>query len=324
METGSGFTDFIAQRRDAWEELAGIVGRASTARGVRRLAVAELRRLGPLYQQAAADLAYARLRGAPEPLLEYLNALVVRSHGLVYADRRPGSARVKRFFAIGLPRLLRANIGWIATAAALFVAGGALGALLQLSDPRYGHALLGERADELSFYKDLATTTAGTQASMSAALMQNNIRVAILAFACGMLGAVPTLIILFANGLPIGALGVIQTQTGYGPWFWSFLAPHGVPELSAIFIAGAAGMRIGHALVAPGELPRRDALRIAGGVAIRLLAGATALLVIAGLTEAFVSPSALPFPIKYAYAALLAVLLTVYARLGISADRSTS
>jgi uncharacterized membrane protein SpoIIM required for sporulation len=99
---------------------------------------------------------------------------------------------------------------------------------------------------------------------MAATLMQNNIRVAILAFAVGILGGFPTLLLLFYNGLPIGTLAVQQHNAGYALPFWSFIVPHGVPELTAIFIAGGAGMVIGHALVAPGELSRKDALIVAG------------------------------------------------------------
>ena len=192
-----------------------------------------------------------------------------------------------------------------------------VGAGVTIANPNNGHIFLGERADDVDFYKNLSTSmTDEKRPVFSVMLMQNNIRVAILAFAVGILGAIPTLAILFQNGLPIGALAVLQHNAGYDVVLWSFLLPHGVPELSAIFIAGGAGMMIGHALVAPGELSRRDALVIAGRDAVRLLFGAAMLLIIAGFTESFISPTALPAWAKFTYATFAAIALGAYVRSG--------
>ena len=100
------------------------------------------------------------------------------------------------------------------------------------------------------------------------------------------------------------ALAVQQHNAGYDLILWSFLAPHGVPELTAIMIAGGAGMLIGHALVAPGELSRRDALTIAGRDAVRLLLGTVLLFIVAGFIESFISPTALPPAVKFFVAVL--------------------
>jgi uncharacterized membrane protein SpoIIM required for sporulation len=312
----AGLTEFIERRKPGWDRLNGIVHRAGSS-GVRSLPRDDLKALGPLYRRAASDLAFARLRGGDAALIHYLNDLVTRAHGLLYAERGPGSARLWRFISAGFPRLLHRRRIYILLAVAFFGAGGVAGAVLTAHDPDNGRIFLGPRAEETNFYRDLPKTLKDEDRPEDAAgLMTHNTSVAVLAFAVGILGGFPTLILLFNNGLPIGALAVLQHRAGLDRVFWSFIAPHGVPELSAIFIAAGAGMIIGHALIAPGELSRRDALMVAGRDAVRMLLGTTMLFIVAGFTESFVSPTALPAAYKFAYAGLMAVALTAYVRRG--------
>ncbi len=312
--------DWVSRRKPGWDKLSDILLRAGT-RGTRSLNREDLRVLGPLYRRAASDLAHARLRGGDAALIAYLNGLVTRAHGLLYAERGPGGNRLKQFILYGFPALLRRRAPYIFAAAFLFFIGGIIGAAMTQANPEVGRVFLGNRADDTDFYKNLPTELTDEQRPIFAAtLMQNNTRVAILAFAVGILGGVPTLLLLFYNGLPIGSLAVLQHNAGYDVVLWSFLLPHGVPELSAIFIAGGAGMLIGHALVAPGELTRRDAIALAGRDAVRLLLGTVMLFVIAGFVESFVSPTAMPAPFKFAFAAISAVALWSYCRLGKNRD----
>jgi uncharacterized membrane protein SpoIIM required for sporulation len=120
------------------------------------------------------------------------------------------------------------------------------------------------------------------------------------------------------NGVMIGTIGTACAVAGMSVAFWSFVAPHGVLELPAIFIAGAAGLRLGEGLLFPGVLPRRISVARAGGDATRLVVGTVPMLIVAGLIEAFVSPTALPVSLKFAAAAALFVLLAAY--LGSSLD----
>src|SRR3974377_1275796 len=111
------------------------------------------------------------------------------------------------------------------------------------------------------------------------------------------------------HGLLIGVIGVACYLSGMSPQLWSFVAPHGVLELPAIFIAGGAGLRIAHGLLFPGTLPRRDSLARAGSDAVKLLLGTIPMLIVAGVIEAFVSPTGLATPLKFALAAALVALL---------------
>jgi uncharacterized membrane protein SpoIIM required for sporulation len=114
------------------------------------------------------------------------------------------------------------------------------------------------------------------------------------------------------NGLLIGVIGVACCLSGMSLQLWSFVAPHGVLELPAIFIAGGAGLRIAQGLLFPGLLPRRDSLARAGSEAVQLLLGTVPILIIAGLIEGFVSPTNLSIPLKFSMAASLFVLLNTY------------
>ena len=114
------------------------------------------------------------------------------------------------------------------------------------------------------------------------------------------------------NGLLIGVIGMACWLSGMSLQLWSFVAPHGVLELPAIFIAGGAGLRIAQGLLFPGVLPRRDSLAQAGVEAVQLLLGTIPILIVAGLIEAFVSPTGLPIPLKFSMAGALFVLLGVY------------
>ena len=114
------------------------------------------------------------------------------------------------------------------------------------------------------------------------------------------------------NGLLIGVIGVACYLSGMSLQLWSFVAPHGVLELPAIFIAGGAGLRIAQGLLFPGVLPRSDSLARACSEAVQLLLGTVPILMIAGIIEAFVSPTGLAIPLKFSMAAALFVLLNLY------------
>ena len=314
----AGITEFVERRKPSWDELSAILLRAGSKGSVRRLSRDDLKSIGPLYRRAASDLAYVRLRGGDSGVADYLNDLVTRAHGLLYADRGPGLLRLWQFVSLGFPRLIYRRRGYILAAFAVFLFGGFLGAALTIHDPTVGPVFLGERANDTDFYKDLPKhLTDGDRPTDAALLMTNNTKVAFLAFAFGVLGGFPTLFLLFYNGLPIGSLAVLQHRAGYDVILWSFLLPHGIPELSAIFIAGGAGMMLGHAIIAPGEYTRRDALTRAGHDAVRLILGTIGLFIIAGMIESFISPTALPPAFKFTFAALMAIAMTAYLRRGV-------
>jgi len=319
----AGVTEFIERRKPAWDQLAVILARAGNdSGGVRRLSRDDLKAVGPLYRRACYDLSYARLRGADPRLVEHLNDLVKRGHGLLYAERGPGAASLLEFYSTTFPRLLRARRGYVLAALALFLLGGVTAAGIVAVNPANLRAVVPPQfADNDDYYaqreKD-PTYDAPDEAKpvFAAGLMANNIRVAILAFAVGTLAGFPTLLLLFYNGMPLGGLAMQQHFAGRDVLFWSLILPHGIVEITAILIAGGAGMLIGRSIIAPGELARRDALKLAGNDAVRLLLGTIPLFIAAGFIESFVTPTALPKELKLGFAALTAVGLWAYFRSG--------
>ena len=317
----AGIGDFVERRKAAWDELSHLIQIAGSA-GVGKLSREQLQALGPLYRRTASDLAYARLRGGDPTLIAYLNDLVGKAHGLLYAERGPGAGRLRDFLLAGFPRLLRYRRAYILLAAALLLLGSVVGAGVVAANPKNLKTVVpAQFADNDRYYAERAKNKKfdapdDAKPLFAAGLMFNNIKVAVFAFAFGLLGGFPTLIMLFVNGLPLGALAMQQHQHGRDLLFWSLILPHGIVELTAIIIAGGAGMIIGHALIAPGELTRKDAVTVAGHDASRLILGTVLLFVIAGFTESFVTPSALPPLVKLGYAAMTAIGLAAYFRAG--------
>ena len=153
--------------------------------------------------------------------------------------------------------------------------------------------------------------------TMASGIIANNIQVAFMAFASGITAGLLTCFVLFSNGLSIGAVLGLYVSKGIGSLIIAFIAPHGVLELTAICIAGGAGLLLGSAFIIPGDRTRRRALVENGKRSIALVTGATFLLVGAGIIEGFISPIPWwPLEIKLAVSAVTALLLYAYLRQG--------
>jgi uncharacterized membrane protein SpoIIM required for sporulation len=304
---------WIDRRKPHWSRLEALVT-ACGPRSVASLTHDEVRELALLYRQAAADLSTAREDPHGAALTRYLNELLGRAHNLVYADaartRRTG---VIQFLRDGFPQTFRRTLPYSVAAFALFVAGSAAGVLLAALDPGFHRFILnGQMMDTISRREMWTHGIVAVKPYASTAIMTNNIGVSLAACATGMLAGLGPIYMMLFNGLLIGVVGSACYGAGMSLGLWSFVAPHGVLELPAIFIAGGAGLVLGKGVVFPGTLPRRDSIAEAGAEAIRLLLGALPLLVIAGIVEGFVSPTSAPVAAKFAIAVSLFVLLVLY------------
>jgi uncharacterized membrane protein SpoIIM required for sporulation len=285
---------FLRDRDPAWRELEELVHRAGRRRA-RRLGTGGVLRLGALYRGAAADLALARRRWPGDPVVARLEELVGRARHLVYAAPRRRFSPI-RFLGTGYWQLVAGRPLMLAIAAALLFAPAALAAGWALDDPGAAGGLLpaeyrdvGEPRTEDT---DLGLST-DEQAGFSAEIFTNNIRVTLLAFAGGITGGIVTAAVLLFNGVLLGAVGGLSWGAGNGRAFVELVAAHGVLELSCIVVAGAAGLRLGWALVDPGRLPRGTALRREAQRAVLIALGTAPWLVLAGLVEGFLTPSGL-------------------------------
>lgn len=266
-----------------------------------------------MYRQTAADLSSARDDPGSVRLAEYLNRLLGRAHNLIYSGHRPNAAGMGRFFSVTFPRAFRETLPYTAAAVALFAIGALASAIMAARDPGFERFLLGGRMMDTIERREMWTHgIVAIKPFASSAIMTNNLSVAFTAFATGILAGVGTVYMMFFNGLLIGVVGIACARAGMSVSLWSFVAPHGVLELPAIFIAGAAGLILAKGVLVPGTLPRGDAIAEAGSLAIRLFLGVVPMLVVAGLIEGFVSPTAATPATKFVLGAALFILLTFY------------
>jgi uncharacterized membrane protein SpoIIM required for sporulation len=312
---------FVETRRAKWSSLEDLLQKAET-RGLKRLALDEVRALGRLYRSASADLLWVRARGGSSDVSGYLNDLVGRAYALTYPGRRVRLGEIGAFILRGFPALLRAE--WRAWAAStlLFFAGAGFGWLGMVFDPEAAPYLVPGDHQTLDPVKRAEReaknpgASGAEQAAFASFLFTHNIEVAFLAFALGLTAGVGTAIAMFSNGLMLGSLAWVYADKGLWGWFWAWILPHGIPEITAICIAGAAGFVIARGMVAPQGLSRRTAVRKEAITAVKLLFGTLALFVLAGCIEGSISqihPPRLSIEFKLAFAGVVG--LGVYAYL---------
>ena len=294
-----------------WDRLEALLLRGRS--GISGLTHKELREIALLYRQTAADLAAAREYAANAQLAAYLNQLLGRAHNLVYTVRPARTRSVFGFYTTTFPRIFRETWPYTAAATALFAIGGLAGIALSLADPGFLRFVLGGAMIDTIDRREMWThSILSVKPLASSAILTNNLSVAFSAFALGILAGIGTTYIMLFNGIMIGVIGLACHRAGMSLPLWSFVAPHGALELPAIFIAGGAGLLLARGIVAPGLLPRREALAESAATAIRLLLGVIPLLVVAGLIEGFISPTPIAPAAKLAMGAALFALLALY------------
>jgi uncharacterized membrane protein SpoIIM required for sporulation len=303
---------WIDTRKNNWNRLDALVHQVESS-GVKSLPPADLRDLGLLYRQAAADLSAVRADRSSRTLETYLNRLVGRAHNYVYSGRRISFSSLWQFLAHGYPRLLRRLSGYLLAATLISVAAGLLGALIVMLRPDFGVIFLGaDRVADLDKHKMWTDSVLSMKPQAASGIMTNNISVCFFTFAGGITAGLFTLYSLFQNGLMLGAIAVVCRQHHMALSLWSFVAAHGALEIPSIMIAGAAGLRLAAGILFPGMLRRRAALALAGLEAVQLIAGTIPLLIIAGTLEAFLSPTHAPIALKFAVGAILFTALTLW------------
>ncbi len=311
---------WIEQRQSSWSRLDALT-RQVEGLGLRSLTGAELREFGLLYRQIAADLSAVRADRAASTLEAHLNGLLSRAHNRIYSGRKTGFVAVARFMWQEYPRIFRRMFRYVLMSVAVFAVGLALGALLTLARPEFMHLFLGpQMLSTIEHHKMWTQSIVSVKPQASSAIMTNNIGVSFMAFAGGITGGIFTLYLMFFNGLEIGVIATACSQAHMLRDLLNFVAAHSALELPSIFIAGGAGFRIAAGLLFPGVLKRKDSLVVAARDAVRLLAGVVPLLVVAGLLEAFLSPSGAPFGVKLAVGGLLFTGLCVWLVQGGRAD----
>jgi uncharacterized membrane protein SpoIIM required for sporulation len=324
---------FVAARIDSWRRFEQLLDRLDTI-SVRKFSAAETAEFSRLFRELCYDLSLIRSRDWGRGLVSYLNDLVSRGHNAFYSSPPGNLGHLLRFLAVGFPRVFRRNIWYFVTAAALFFGPLVVSWSLIQYDPSLAARIVDPRALKMmeEMYSDPESAdknAAGKskkgsgegegspdfgdeRAVMAGFYTQHNGSIALDCFARGILLGVGTVYTLIYNGIALGAISGYLIATGHSARFLSFVVSHGSFELTAIAVAGGAGLMLGNALVHPGQRSRLEALRTRGLEAIQVAAGAAAMIAVAALIEAFWSPAAIPNALKYSVGGVLWLVVLIY------------
>ncbi len=302
-------------RSKDWERLSQLVTRSQSS--LKRLTQKEVAEIGRLYRATSSDLALAQRDFPTHRVTEQLNRLVAHAHAVIYRGEPLATRGIVLFFTTRLPNLFRANARFVGIAALLFLIPAMAAGIATALAPTTALALLPTEAhdmipmiEEQDLWIDIPLDE---RPYASSAIMTNNIRVSILAFAGGMLAGIPTVYVLILNGLLLGSITGLTVHYSVAGELWAFVIGHGVIELSMIFFAGGAGLMIGWAIIHPGYLRRSDAVRLAARDALTLVLGCGVFLVLAGIIEGFISPNeSIPVAVKWLVGIGSGVLLYGY------------
>lgn len=318
---GSGqATALFRRQKPMWDGYDRMVDEARGG-GLAAMGEARVSRFAGLYREVAADLARARTYGGSPELLFTLERAVGAGHNLLY--RAPASRwiGVRRWVMGGFPALVRKRWKPIAIAAVLLYVPALLTFAAVRNDPALGRRLGGpvivERAEAAERRQAqgkgyINADEEGGSPFLSTFITVNNVKVSFLAYAGGLLAGAGTAVLLVFNGVSIGAATGVFANFDASLYLWSFLLVHGAIELTAICIAGGAGLWLGSAFILPGRRRRSEVLVRRGLESVSMIGGVVAMLLLAGFFEGFVSPSNLPAGAKLAVAAFLAVGLILY------------
>jgi len=304
---------WLAKRQSHWDRLERLLDQTSK-QGLGSLTRLELQELGLLYRQAAADLSTLREDASGRSYARSLNLLLSRAHNTIYSGQKSSPRGIIHFYSFTWPRVFRRNLRLINAAFLLFVLGGLAGLLLSITRPDFMRLFLGpQMVETIERHKMWTESVVAVKPLASSFIMTNNMSVTFMAFAWGVSFGIGTVYMMVFNGVLMGVVGAACWLGGMSLSLWSFVAPHGVLELPAIFIGGGAGLRIAQGMLFPGMLPRRESIARAGGEAVRLLLGVIPILILAGSIEGFVSPSpTIPWQWKFSLAGAIAAIFFSY------------
>jgi len=272
------------------------------------------------YRKLCQHLAMAKSRRYSAGLVNRLNELVQRGYGVLYGQQIRNHGLLLEFFRYGFPAALRSNSAylWVSAAAFLLPFIGMLVACIFNDQIIYSVMDAGSVRGMESMYEPDADKfgrerQADSDIMMFGFYIYNNIGIAFKCFALGLFAGVGSLFMLAYNGLVIGGVSGHLTALNYTETFYPFVVGHGSFELTAIVFSGAAGLKIGFALLSPGAYSRRKALQVAAADAVKIMYGVFVMLLIAAFIEAFWSSSSLlPVWVKFTVGAFLWFIVYYY------------
>lgn len=298
---------FVLAHQAGWKRLDELVARR------RRLTGPEVDELVDLYQRASTHLSMVRSASTDSVLVARLSALVARARSAVTGAHAPLWTEFIRFWTVSFPVVAyRAWRWWLATAA-IFVLVSLLIALWVGGNPEVRSALgTPEELDQLVNHDFASYYSEHPAASFALRVWTNNSWVAAQCIAFAVLLGIPIPWVLFQNAANLGLTAGLMAHAGKTDVLLGLLAPHGLLELTAVFLAAAAGMRLGWTVISPGDRPRAQALAEQGRAVVSVAVGLVVVLLVSGLIEALVTPSPLPTAARVGIGVLAEVLFLGY------------
>lgn len=286
---------FRQEREADWLRLELLMDKVEK-RSARSLTDEELLAVPVLYRATMSALSVARATSLDQALIEYLETLTARAYFFVYGARSTLGSRISSFMSRDWPAAVKSVWRETLASGAILALGAIVAAALVMHDSDWYYSFVGA---ELAGGRDPTATTAFLRDSLytetgesglstfATFLFTHNAQIAILSFALGFAFGIPTAVLIAGNGTMLGAILVLYFSRGLGFEFTGWLAIHGVTELFALILAGAAGIRIGWAMAFPGDRDRLDAAVAAGRTAATVMGGVVVMLMVAGLLEGF-------------------------------------
>ena len=312
---------FRREREGIWSELEVLVDQIERL-GLRSLLPSQAGRLPTVYRATLSSLSVARAISLDANLLAYLESLAARAYVATYGAKQHPLAAAGRFLRERFPAAVRAARRQVALAAAIMALGVLTGFVLTRQDASRFYALVSDQTaqgrgpssstDELRavLYRD--RDAADLLGAFAMFLFTHNAGVGMLCFATGFVAGVPTLLLLFTNGLLLGAFGALYSERGLDLEFWAWVLPHGVTEILAVVLCGAGGLVLADALLFPGRFSRLRSLARRGPEAGVIVMGAIVMLLGAGLVEGVFRQLVHDVVVRLALAASTAVVWAGY------------
>lgn len=301
---------FIEKNSSSWSEFKNLTDLINR-KGIKHLDSKQIKHYLYLFRQSSHQLAYARTHYPGSEVIPYINSLVANSHNHIYSVKKYDFSEVSNFFKFALPYNIKKYKHYILIATIVFLLGFSLSWLLVANNPQSATYFMPQEMVE-NINWDMDASTEWDYPVMSSYIMTNNISVAFKAFVLGITLGIGSIYILFFNGALLGALTGLVYHYGNPIRYWSLILPHGILELTAIFIAGGAGLMLAQSILIPREYSRKHSIIRAAKEATSLMLGVIIFLIIAGIIEGFFTPINISPIYKLIFAGLTLLMILAY------------
>lgn len=301
---------FIQKHTSSWSELKDLTNLLDK-KGLSKLNSRQIRRFLYLFRKTSHHLSYSKTHFPTSDIIQYLNSLVGRAHNHIYAVKKGSISDILKYFSTGFPKQIKKLRIYILTAFSIFLIGFIISLIMVTVNPENASYFLPKDMIENTNW-EMNSHDNWDYPLMSSVIMVNNISVSFKALVLGITLGIGTIYVLFYNGAILGGLTGLVYHFGNPFTYWSLILPHGIIELTAIFISGGAGLIIARSILIPKEYSRKHSIVKGAKEAVYLVFGIGLMLIIAGIIEGFFTPLSISPSIKLIFSLLTAVGVFIY------------